>query len=87
MFQHVGLEFRWFCRKMDDGLTEEAFPVDLNGDLYYNATELLNIPETKQNDTSGGCFGDGPGPKIIFLYNTFKLSIEPFFFFVTHRCS
>jgi hypothetical protein len=73
VYQHVGLEFRWFCRKMDDDQTGEAYPVDVNGHLYYNITELLSIPDSKPDDVSGGCFGDGPGPKIFLDNKLFQI--------------
>ena len=61
LLQDEGLEFRWFCRMMTDSLTGEPLPLDNLGKRIFNSSNLINIPETKQSNVNGGCFGTGPG--------------------------
>ena len=56
-----GLEFRWYCRMMTDSLNGEPFPLDNDGQRIYNESALINIPDSRQQNIDGGCFGDGPG--------------------------
>ena len=55
------MEFRWYCRRMNNTQAGEAYPVDAaTGDLLYENGDL--IPNGPTNDTvKGGCFGNGPG--------------------------
>ena len=76
------MEFRWYCRRMKNIQDGEKYPTDENGDLLYENGD--EIPDGPRNDTSGGCFGNGPGcaTAIFYLIGMFKrdlCSYEPIF--------
>ena len=46
---------------MTDSANGEAFLLDENEERFYNASDLLEVPQITPSNTNGGCFGSGPG--------------------------
>ena len=73
------MEFRWYCRRMENSSHGEEYPLDeYNNTLYADGKWIPDETPNLTRTDEGGCFGDGPGP---INYTAGQLTLPSYKFF------